>query len=43
MRKIFKENNLFTEKNYMEGLNEIVTKIGDQMLNPIKVVCLIFC
>lgn len=37
MQRVFKENDLFTAKNYMEGLYKIITQIGDQMLNLIKV------
>lgn len=28
---------LFNAKNYMEGLNNIINEIGEQMINPFKV------
>lgn len=37
MQRVFKENDLFNAKNYMEGLNKIVSKIGEQMSDPFKV------
>lgn len=42
MERVFNQYNLFQAKNYMEGLNKIVDEIGEQMVDPFKVLLFSF-